>query len=299
MKSQQKLFKATALAAVAFVCLQTYAQSDTSLSLIGDIPDPVEKVQNAFKTTKVINLQSTEVTDAGVFDFKINHRFGTFNSGGYEAFGLDQANIRLGGEYGVIPNLMVGIGRTSVKKMVDAYLKYRFMHQTSDNKKPLSMLLMAGVARQTLVADATVSSKDKLAFSGQLIVGRKFNDAFSAELVPSWVRWNAATPGVKNDQFALGIGMRYKITNRTSINAEYIPVFGTHTGFYNSLSVGVDIETGGHVFQIQLTNSTGMIEQQFIARNDQSWSTGGIRLGFNISRVFTFVDPSRFKNNTY
>lgn len=288
-----------ALAAVAFAFLHVSAQTDTSGSLLGDVPDPVEKVQNAFKTTKVINLQSVEVTDAGVFDFKINHRFGAFNTGGYNFYGLDAATIRIGGEYGIIPNLMLGVGRTSVDKAIDGYLKYRVMHQTSDNKKPVSILFFGGIARRTAKFSFPVTSNQRLAYTGQIIIGRKFNDRFSLEIVPTYVHYNLAPNNVNNDQYAIGIGMREKITNRLTVNLEYIPLLSNDGTYKNSISVGCDIETGGHVFQLHLTNSNGMIEPQFVGRTENTWQSGAIRFGFNISRVFTVVDPSRFKNNSY
>lgn len=284
--------------AIAFVFFNLHGQTDTG-SMLDNTPPPVEKVQNAFKTTKVINLQSLEVTDAGVFDFKIYHRFGPLNAGPYEAYGLDQAVIRIGGEYGVLPNLMIGAGRSSVNKAVDGYIKYRIMHQTSDNKKPMSILIMGESMYMNQKFDYAASRTQRMAYTGQLIIGRKFSESFSLQLSPSFVHFNLVPAGTSNDFYALGIGLRKKLTPRTSLNLEYVPVFTKNKGYYSSISAGFDIETGGHVFQLHITNSTGMMEPQFIARNENSWQSGGIRFGFNISRVFTFVDPSRFKNNTY
>ena len=264
------------------------AQTDTGMSLLDDTEPVREKVQNAFKTSKIINLQSMEVTDAGVMDMKINHRFGAINQGAYEAFGLDNAVVRIGAEYGLVPNLSLNFGRSSLDKLLDAGLKYRFMHQTTDNKKPLSMLLYGGWAR---VGGQSVQSR--YWYTGQLIIGRKMTDKLSVQLVPSVV---IAPSG---QTYALGMGFRQKLTQRTTFNMEYIPVLikpeGRSTNnYYNSLSVGVDIETGGHVFQLHFTNSSGMAEPQFIAQNTGTWTKQEIRFGFNISRVFTVVDPSRF-----
>lgn len=289
--------KAASFLVAAFAFLQVSAQGDTSL--LGDEPAIVEKVQNAFKTTRVINLPSTEVTDAGVFDFKINHRFGALNTGAYNAFGLDQAFVRLGGEYGVIPNLMIGLGRTSVDKAYDGYFKWRVMHQTSDNKKPVSVLLYGDAIYRKATFSFPVTKTDRMAYAAMLIIGRKFNESFSMQITPAVVHFNLAPAGQKNDQYALGIGFRQKITNRTSVNAEYIPVFGSDGTFKSSISIGCDIETGGHVFQLHFTNSNGMTDPQYIGRNTETWQSGGIRFGFNVSRVFTFVDPSRFSRNSY
>jgi hypothetical protein len=307
-----------------------FAQEDSSFSLFDEPRAPIaEKVQFAFKTTKVVNLQSLELVDAGVFDFKMSHRFGALNSGAAKfnsedavnAFGLDVATIRLGGEYGVNENLMVGLGRYNVKseKGVDAYVKYRLVHQTSDNKKPLSILLLGAVDYKNTQYDRTIigiagpvtmtwgiPGKQRLSYVGQVIVGKKVNDDFSWVISSTVVvsgmsdRYDAASEsfvssGTAKTQFALGMGFRNKLSARTSLNMEYIPILNGNGTFYNSFSVGFDIETGGHVFQVDFTNSLGMNESMFISRNADRWGAAGVRLGFNLHRVFTVVDPSHFK----
>ena len=274
------------------------AQTDTGMSLLGDVNFGPEKVQNAFKTSRVINLQSMEVTDAGVMDFKINHRFGTVGQGAYDAFGLDNASVRIGAEYGIVPNLALIAGRSSIQKMVDVGLKYRIMHQTTDNKKPFSLLFYAGFAPYR-----AASTRKKSANVYQAIIGRKFTEKFSMQLSPTAVFMGEGL------YQALGMGMRYKLTNRTTLNVEYIPVLSRpntysipedQVKFSNSLSIGFDIETGGHVFQLHFTNSAGMTEPQFIAQTTNQWQRNrGFSFGFNISRVFTVVSPDRFRNNTY
>lgn len=265
------------------------AQQDSGMSLLGDEPVERIKVENAFKTTRVINLQSLELTDAGVMDVKINHRFGAVGLGSYEAFGLDNASVRIGAEYGVVPDLALNLGRSSLGRMVDAGLKYRLMQQTNDNNRPFTALLYAGAARTALTMMGS-----EWVYTGQLIAGRKETERFSWQIAPSVVSGSAG------QVIALGIGFREKITARTTFNAEYIPVLSRpagrgNTGFYNSFSVGVDLETGGHVFQLHFTNSAGMAEPQFIAQTNGSWIDRGFRFGFNISRVFTVVDPSKFR----
>ncbi len=319
---------AIALGSVAMNVVQ--AQDDTSFSLFDEPSAPVaEKVQYAFKTTKVVNLQSLELIDPGVFDFKMSHRFGAMNGGAaafnsedaVNAFGFDVATIRFGGEYGVNENLMVGLGRYNVKseKGVDAYVKYRLMHQTSDNKKPLSILLLGAVDYKNTQYDRTIigiagpvtmawgiPGKQRLSYVGQVIVGKKVNDDFSWILSPTVVvsgmsdRYDAASEsfvssGTAKTQFALGMGFRNKLSSRTSLNMEYIPILKGNGEFYNSFSVGFDVETGGHVFQFDFTNSVGMNESMFITRNTDRWGAAGVRLGFNLHRVFTVVDPSHFQ----
>ena len=322
--------KMTVVCITGLMSTSIFAQEDSSFSLFDEPKAPIaEKVQFAFKTTKVVNLQSLELIDAGVFDFKMSHRFGALNSGAAKfnsedavnAFGLDVATIRLGGEYGVNENLMVGLGRYNVKseKGVDAYVKYRLMHQTSDNKKPLSILLLGAVDYKNTQYDRTIigiagpvtmawgiPGKQRLSYVGQVIVGKKVNDDFSWILSPTVVvsgmsdRYDAASEsfvssGTAKTQFALGMGFRNKLSSRTSLNMEYIPILKGNGEFYNSFSVGFDVETGGHVFQFDFTNSVGMNESMFITRNTDRWGAAGVRLGFNLHRVFTLVDPSHFQ----
>jgi hypothetical protein len=250
----------------------------------------------AFKTTKVINLQSSEVTDVGVLDFKMMHRFGALNAGAYEAFGLDQATVRFGFEYGIMKNLMVSAGRSNVRsnKNLDFLVKYKLLSQTQDNSMPVSVLFTAGA--QYLIGTNvknTLTDKQRSSYFGQAIVTRKFNDDFSLLLSPT-VLINAKSNYDQSTQVALGIGMRQKISVRSSINLEYIPVLTKKGDVYNSFSVGLDVETGGHVFQFHLTNSMGLNESQFISNSVDQWNAGGIRLGFNLSRVFTIVKPKGF-----
>lgn len=287
--------KAAALQVAVFAFSPLMAQ-DTTLNLLDDPAVPaVEKVNNAFKTTKVINLQSTEITGPGVFDFKINHRFDKLNQGLYDMFGLDAATVRIGGEFGVYPNVMVGIGRSGYEKTYDGYVKYRFMHQTSDNKKPFSALLFLGSSYRDFRYSFDPSFLERVSYTSQLIIGRKFSEKFSLQLSPTWVHHNMVPISEANDIYALGIGTRMKLTNRTSLNLEWIPILNAEaaTLFRNSFSIGFDIETGGHVFQLHFTNSRAMNEAGFITRTDGDWLEGGVHFGFNISRVFTIQDYSK------
>lgn len=273
------------------------AQDDFDL-LEDDSLIRVEKINYAFKTTKVINLQSLEVTDYGVLDFKMLHRFGAINEGAVNAFGLDQASVRFGLEYGIIENLMISLGRSNVNglKNADAFLKYRLMHQNSDNSRPFSLLLLAGTQYALLNPYSSFYStpEQRSSYVLQSIIGRKFSEKFSLQLSPTFIanafnsRWTQPEVEAQN-LWAVGIGFRYKLSLRTSFNAEYIPIITPKGNVYNSLSIGYDLESGGHVFQFQLTNSAGLNETQFIANSTSQWNNAGIRLGFNLSRVFTIV----------
>jgi len=248
-------------------------------------------VNFAFKTTRVVNLQSVETLGEGVFDFKIQHRFGALNTGASNAFGLDLATIRIGGEYGLTPKVTLGLGRSPVEKTVDGYAKIKWVQQMRGGGSPVSVLTVASAAYRNQNYTAEPTTVERLAYVGQVIVGRKFSEKLSMQVVPSVVHYNWVNVAVPNTQFALGVGMRHKLTMRSSLNLEWIPVLSDKGMFYNSFSIGMDVETGGHVFQMGFTNSIGLSENLFLTRNTTQWNNAGIRFGFNMSRVFTLVDP--------
>jgi len=280
----------------SFICLfsgSLWSQEEDLLSLLGD-EETIDYTNASFKTNRVINLHSLESTAKGVLDFKIGHRFGTLNGGTYEFFGLDNASIRLGFDYGLSDALTIGIGRSSFQKTYDGFIKYKFLRQSTGKRNmPLTVGVLLTSAIQTLKwadPDRDNLFSSRLYYTGQLIIGRKFNESFSMQLSPTMVHRNlVATNAEKNDVYALGTAARLKITKRLAVNAEYIYLLPDQvtSDIVNSLSVGVDIETGGHVFQLHLTNSTSMIEKGFITETTNSWSDGGIHFGFNVSRVFT------------
>jgi hypothetical protein len=250
-----------------------------------------------FKTTRIINMHSVENAAAGVMDFRISHRFGFINTGAYDLFGLDQALMRFGLEYGITDRLMVGMGRSNVNKAYDSFLKYKILRQGSGKHNiPLSISYFASAVCNTVKwADPNRDNyfSSRMQYTHQLLIARKFNNDLSLQLTPTLVHKNLVpTLQDKNDILAMGFGGRYKLTQRFSVNGEYIYVLPNQitSTFYNSLSLGVDIETGGHVFQLHLTNSTSMLEPGFITESVGQWKNGGIHFGFNVSRVFTVRD---------
>ncbi len=282
------------LAAILFVGFSTvaFSQEEDLLSLLGE-EETVNYTTASFKATRVINLHSLENMSAGELDIRISHRFGFISGGAYELWGLDQSTIRLGADYGITDCLMVGFGRSSYEKTYDGFIKLKLLRQSTGAKKtPITLALFSSAAVKTIKPadpDRENYFSSNLYYTFQMIVGRKFSEAFSLELVPSLVHRNlVATNEEENDVFALGAAGRLKISKRVSVNAEYIYAFPGQLAptYHNSLSVGVDIETGGHVFQIHLSNSTSMIEKGFITETIGKWADGDIHLGFNISRVF-------------
>ena len=249
-----------------------------------------------FKATRILNGHSIERTHEGQLDFRISHRFGRINEGAYEFFGLDQAHIHLSLEYGLKDWIMVGIGRGTFEKTVDGFTKFSLLRQSSGARNmPISLTFISGVYVNGLRwsdPDRENYFKHRLGFANQLLIARKFSQRFSLQLTPSYLHRNfVKTEEDPNDIFALGAGSRIKLTRRISMNAEYFYLFlpeaeALSTRIFHPLSLGIDIETGGHVFQIILTNSVGMTENAFLGHTTGRWLDGDIHIGFNISRMF-------------
>ena len=248
-----------------------------------------------FKSTRIVSGHSIERMPGGQLDFRISHRFGEIRSGIYNYFGLDQAHIHFGLEYGIADWLMAGFGRGTYEKTYDGFLKFSLLRQSKGKRSmPVSLSYFTSAAINTLKWEGPgdLNFWDRVSYVHQLLIARKFNERFSLEINPTYVHRNmVATELDPNDLFAAGAGARFKLTKRISLNVEYYYVIPPLHDYrsekaYNPLSVGVDIETGGHVFQIHLTNSLAMIEKGFIGETTGRWADGGIHLGFNISRVF-------------
>ena len=247
-----------------------------------------------FKTTRLIDGHSVENTAPGVLDLKISHRFGTIggaNGGAYNFFGLDNATMRLGFDYGLTDNLMIGIGRSTILKTFDAFFKWKLLRQSTGKRKmPITLSYVPTIGLISFRDTATYKFfTSRINYTHQLLIGRKFSEGLSLQLMPTVIHRNYPVDNGPNDVFALGIGGRQKLSKRTSFNVEYyyqIPEYRV-PGSTNVLSLGFDIETGGHVFQLHVTNSSSMTESGFITDNQGSWGKGDILFGFNISRVFT------------
>jgi hypothetical protein len=255
-----------------------------------------------FKTTRLINGHTIENVAAGVLDMRISHRFGAINSGIQQFYGLDVASMRVSLEYGINRWLMIGGGRSTYEKTYDSFLKAKLLRQSKGTRNmPITLSYMASMQTITVPyanPDRTNFFTSNMFFVHQLIIARKFNDSFSFQISPTLVHRNLvdsiATP---HDLFSIGMGGRMKLTRRTSINVEYFYQLSRFkpAGTTDMLSVGFDIETGGHVFQLCFTNSPYMIEKAFIHQNTGSWKAGDIIGGFNISRNFTIRDPRQSK----
>ncbi len=273
-----------------------------------DLLDELNKVQKpvisyasaTFKSTRIVSGHSIETVAAKHLDFRISHRFGALNSGYRELFGLDQAQIRFGLEFGLTDRLTVGVGRNSYQKTYDYYAKYKLLRQSSGAKiMPVTVALLAAAYTNTLPSQPNArffNNLERQTYCGQLLIARKFGERVSLQLTPSILHRNKVeTDNDANTLYSLGMGGRFKLTRRTSFNVEYYytPALAGEISlrdpqFKNALSIGFDIETGGHVFQLHFTNSKGMTEKYLIGQTEGLWQNGDIFYGFNVSRVFSF-----------
>ncbi len=280
----------------------TFAQPDDLLALVDKGEKPKEYINNAFKSSRVINGHSMEFIGKGVMDVRILHRFGELNTGFENLYGLDQASMRFGFDYGITKDLTAGFGRCTINKEWDGFLKYRLIQQSVGGKSPSPVSVI-------FVTGATISSSpwtdptrknyfsSRMGFYNELIVGRKFSEKFSLQLAPTHVHVNLVNGKYDtNDFFALGIGTRYKLSKRTAFVVDYHIIArpgeealnqSQFDNLKNPLSIGFDIETGGHVFQLHFSNANGMNEKAFVTSTTKSWGKGQVSFGFNLSRVFT------------
>ena len=279
-----------------------FAQDDLMDLLEQDSVPEVNYATATFKSTRIMNGHSIEKMPAGQLDFRISHRFGLLSSGPYEFFGLDQSNVHFGFNYGITDWLMIGIGRGTYEKTFDAFAKFSCLRQSSGARvMPVSVSVFSSVAMKSVKwsdpeRDNYFSSR--LSYVGQVLIARKISQGLSVQITPSYVHRNLVPTELDpNDLFAIGAGGRIKLTRRISFNAEYYylanPKATMSQQIYDPLSLGFDIETGGHVFQLIFTNSLAMIEKGFIGETTGNWLKGDVHFGFNISRVFTLKEKNK------
>jgi hypothetical protein len=253
-----------------------------------------------FKATKLINGHSIETPSKGVLQFMILHRFGVISNGLYDFFGLDNATIRLGLDYGISERFAIGIGRSTVGKAVDGYLKYKILRQSQgENEMPVTLTAVLASSANTVKfynTEFDYKFRHRLNYTSQLLVARKFNSSLSLQLMPTLIHKNLVDSlSFNNTIFSIGAGGRIKLTKRFALTFEYYYVTPNQlgSGYKNALAIGVDIETGGHVFQFHFTNAFGMTDPQFITETTDSWLDRNFRLGFNISRAFRTSKASK------
>lgn len=299
MLKKNELLCVFLLTCFAFQLLAQDEESDTTRSdlfeLIEEDHDVEQEIISIFKSTRLVSGHSIEIVAPGDFLFIIGHRFGELNSGWRNLFGLDNSTIRLGGDFGVTKNLNLGIGRSSFEKTFDGFLKYRLLEQSRGEKNiPLSVGLLTTANVNTSEVPfpnfETVGGKHRWEYVTQLLLAKKVSDQISIQYAPMLIHKNfVEDEHDQNTSFSNSIGTSVKVTPSTSLNVEY--VFAPKSNFEsldlrNSLNIGVDIETGGHVFQVHLTNSKGMTEKFLTTETTGDWTDGDIFFGFNVTRSF-------------
>lgn len=276
------------------------AQDDLMKTALENTETPKTSVIATFKTTKLINAQTNETVHKRTLDFRVGHRFGNVgkesNGGVHSLYGLDAStDIRISFEYGFTDRLTIGFSRSKRQENLEGLIKYRVLEQTTDNKIPLAVTVFANTAYTPVSYPEGYFSKttDRFTYTMQLILARKFSDRISFAVLPTFIHRNFIVDlNDNNNLFALGGGGRFKITRSTSIIVDYFYNFNelrkinNDYGFFNPLGAGIEIETGGHVFTIMFTNAAGIIENDFIPNTTDSWSKGGFKFSFNISRNF-------------
>lgn len=300
-----------------------FAQDDLlkSLDTMSSKERAHDKVTAIFKTTKIINMQTPQTVGAGELDFRITHRFGNIgeasNGGIHTLFGWDAiSDVRFSFDYGVTKNFQIGVARNKKSENLDGSLKWRFLEQTLDNRVPLSICAytiasLTPMRKSTFYAGADsawVATSEKFAhrmvYTTQLVFARKFTNWLSLAITPSYTHRNYVLANVntlngaidENDIFSVGGGIRLKVSRSVSLLADYFYVESIYRRnnpsmpHYHPLAIGIEIETGGHVFHLNLTNASGIIDNDFIPNTTDTWSKGGYKFGFNISRVFTIVN---------
>ncbi|WP_339735272.1 DUF5777 family beta-barrel protein [uncultured Sunxiuqinia sp.] len=308
---------------LTYICpMPLWAQEDLS-KLFADseakkAPLPVIAT---FKSPWIINGQSNETIYKNDLLFVVKHRFGDLaggNGGLKTFFGLDNStDILIGFDYGLSNRWSIGLGRakgapngisTHQRQLFYLNTKYRLMRQTVDDRVPVSVSLFGNAVVSTMeelelaTSDASFQTfGDRMSYVAQVIIARKFSDKLSLALSPTYVRRNYVSFQEMNNLLALGIGSRVKFSRRIALVVDYVISFRSQESqdyflnqhefeFHNPLGVGLEIETGGHVFNLSFTNSTAILENQFIPGTTSSWADGEFRWGFSITRTFTLKD---------
>jgi opacity protein-like surface antigen len=286
----------------------SFAQADSLMNMLNDgsSSNKKEVVTATFKATRIIDGSSVENLGAGVLDFRILHRFGRLDQGANNFFGLDNATTMLGLDYGITSWLMIGIGHSVFNKEDYGDVKIKFLRQEK-NGCPVTVSYAGEVSVQTTAAPTlpkgdTWKFSNDLYYGHQILIARKFSGKLSLQLMPTLVHYNLVdSTKSNNNTLAIGVGGRIKVSRRIAITGEYYYRLNNTDMLYNgqpthnALGIGIDIETGGHVFQLVFTNSQGLTDRSFIGQTTDSWGKGAIHFGFNISRVFTIVKPKEFK----
>ena len=275
---------------------QLIAQDDLLKQLQSETPQTEEKVIATFKGTKIVNIQSNETVKKGNLDVRVKHLFGNIGteSGGgiHTLYGFDQSNdIQIALHYGITDRLMAGFSRSKRNENLEGLLKFRLIEQTTDNKKPIGIAVFGNATLSTISGALVDKFEHRMTYFAQVIVSKKFSSKFSAVLTPSFLHRNLVPENDQNDIIGLGAGLRCKVTRSTSVIADFsyvTPRADLSPERMNPVGIGIEIETGGHVFSMLFTNASGILENDYLPNTVDDWMKGGVKFSFIISRMFRF-----------
>ena len=272
------------------------SQSDSTLTLDDETADVKTLVTHAFNSSYVVNGHSTNTLSPGRLNFFISHRFGTFDQGPFNLFGLDDSSIRFGFEYGITNRLTAGLGRSSAGKNYDGFLKYKLLTQSHGGggaAMPVSVVWFSSAAvssvdwKSKTLNDGRYRFSDYLVYTHQALISRRFSSRLSLQLSPTLVHRNKLrTAGEAHDVYALGLGGRLRVTRKMHVTADYFYAFNNAPGARNPGAIGIDLVTGGHVFQVYLNNAKGIIEKEFLTNTPGNLGKGQVGIGFTVMRSF-------------
>jgi hypothetical protein len=294
---------------ILFAGVSAFAQPDDLLNELNDLTKDEPKKPNytfaTFKGVRLINGQSVEAPAKGELLYMLQHRFGTVENGFYDMFGMDRATMRMGLEYTLpFDFVTIGYGRSTYHKTYDGFIKAKIFRQQSGAKNfPVTISWVSDMAvRSEKFANTDRKNyfSSRIAYMHQLLIARKFSSSFSMQISPTLIHKNLVkTIDEQNTFFSMGVGGRIKLTRRVSLNLEYfgflpgqnIPKIGGSQKVHNTVAVGFDIETGGHVFQLQFTNALAMYDGGYITETGSDFFSPkgtGFGFGFNLTRTFSF-----------
>ena len=273
------------------ICTLIVFSQDELLSEIDTVIEEPTYASAVFKGLKVINFESTKLVAKKGFNFIVSHRFGTVKKGFQNLFGLDEAVTHLNFVYGLSDNINISASRSSNQKIYEVATKFRLVNQQA-GKIPFTVVGYTSVLANTSLDTDNLPKlefKHRLSYVAQLLVSRKMNNNLSLILSPTFFHDNYLTDDFQeNSQYGIGFGGRYKLGKRWSLNTEY----GMHLNrsenslYKNPFSIGVDLETGGHVFQLLFTNSQSMNTNGVFGTSTGEWGESDVYFGFNLARSF-------------
>jgi hypothetical protein len=283
---------------ITFLATLTAFSQDLE-EMLDELPQASQNAIGTFKSAYILNSRSTENIRKGELEFRVHHRFGTIEGGTYELFGLDESSSFIALDYGILDFFNVGVGRATIDKCWEGNIKLSILKQKTGKNwnMPISMTYVSEIAykdKKIHESNPYDDFENRMFYTHQLLIARKFNKNLSLQLMPTLVHRNLVESYNDNDLYAIGTGGRYKLTNWVTIIGEYHylvnrdKLAGEDTR--DSWSLGVNIDTGGHIFQLMLSNSAYLLPHQYLARSMGNFEDGTVHLGFNIMRQFSLFD---------